>query len=355
MSAASPPPLPSVVRTYGRWSLDCLVDLAHAISHDYVARPRHYRHIPDDIAEVLSRFRFSTGSDPAWPNGLQRAASYHSLMGPLCQRMASLRASAISVAKSTPGEGSNLLRRAFIDEIDSTRPSLPKPDGNEISAQERSIQGIFDNAVRVLTCKQVAEVFGLPPAPGDGWPMNGHLDGDAAYLCEEIDKRLMRLGTAGTMTQQKFLVLQRVARFGAQTISETHDEPVALDDVERIDIKVQSAYSWATALRDLLPGIDIVRAWKDQDYRLRLTNVERELLPPNPAGSIELEGTELDEVIAAGRFAMGATSTVAGEVCCCTGDFCDDDPTDPDPNPGPSPGTNIGFTCPPWRCKVVIA
>jgi mersacidin/lichenicidin family type 2 lantibiotic len=42
----------------------------------------------------------------------------------------------------------------------------------------------------------------------------------------------------------------------------------------------------------------IIRAWKDPEYRQNLSEEEREALPENPAGAIELTDEELD--IAAG-------------------------------------------------------
>ena len=38
--------------------------------------------------------------------------------------------------------------------------------------------------------------------------------------------------------------------------------------------------------------LDIVRAWKDQKYRLTLTDLQLASLPPNPAGCIELDYIE---------------------------------------------------------------
>jgi mersacidin/lichenicidin family type 2 lantibiotic len=38
----------------------------------------------------------------------------------------------------------------------------------------------------------------------------------------------------------------------------------------------------------------IIRAWKDPEYRQSLSEEERELLPENPAGAIELTDEELD-------------------------------------------------------------
>jgi mersacidin/lichenicidin family type 2 lantibiotic len=39
--------------------------------------------------------------------------------------------------------------------------------------------------------------------------------------------------------------------------------------------------------------VDIVRAWKDEEYRLSLSEEERAQLPPHPAGMIELDEAQL--------------------------------------------------------------
>jgi mersacidin/lichenicidin family type 2 lantibiotic len=45
----------------------------------------------------------------------------------------------------------------------------------------------------------------------------------------------------------------------------------------------------------------IIRAWKDQEYRLGLTAEERSLLPDNPAGLLELNEAELAQIAGGGR------------------------------------------------------
>jgi len=44
--------------------------------------------------------------------------------------------------------------------------------------------------------------------------------------------------------------------------------------------------------------VSIIRAWKDEAYRLSLSVAERALVPANPAGAIELQDAELDGVSA---------------------------------------------------------
>ena len=42
---------------------------------------------------------------------------------------------------------------------------------------------------------------------------------------------------------------------------------------------------------------DIIRAWKDEEYRLSLTEEQRALLPENPAGQLELSDADLESVV----------------------------------------------------------
>lgn len=46
--------------------------------------------------------------------------------------------------------------------------------------------------------------------------------------------------------------------------------------------------------------LDIIRAWKDEEYRLSLSEEQRAVLPEHPAGLIELEDADLDNA-AGGR------------------------------------------------------
>ena len=62
--------------------------------------------------------------------------------------------------------------------------------------------------------------------------------------------------------------------------------------------------------------IDIIRAWKDERYRMSLTEAERAQLPPNPAGSLEL--TDLEMATVSG----GTTESVTSFGCCLTVGTC---------------------------------
>jgi mersacidin/lichenicidin family type 2 lantibiotic len=52
--------------------------------------------------------------------------------------------------------------------------------------------------------------------------------------------------------------------------------------------------------------LDVVRAWKDPEFRAQLTEEERELLPVNPAGLPELDDADLDHVAGGGVCRLGS-------------------------------------------------
>ena len=55
-----------------------------------------------------------------------------------------------------------------------------------------------------------------------------------------------------------------------------------------------------------MSNLDIVRAWKDEEYRNSLTEAQRSQLPENPAGAIELSNLEA-QTVAGGGFTQGVT------------------------------------------------
>jgi mersacidin/lichenicidin family type 2 lantibiotic len=59
--------------------------------------------------------------------------------------------------------------------------------------------------------------------------------------------------------------------------------------------------------------MNVVRAWKDPEYRATLSGTELAALPPHPCGPVELG----DDALA--RIAAGATTEAVGTMGCCGG------------------------------------
>lgn len=70
-----------------------------------------------------------------------------------------------------------------------------------------------------------------------------------------------------------------------------------------------------------ISDIDVVRAWKDEEYRNSLSELQRSQLPENPAGMTELVDKEIDAVLG-GRRGCGWVCTLTDDcpnsvfVCC---------------------------------------
>jgi mersacidin/lichenicidin family type 2 lantibiotic len=58
--------------------------------------------------------------------------------------------------------------------------------------------------------------------------------------------------------------------------------------------------------------IDIVRAWKDEEYRMSLSEAEQSQIPPCPAGIIDLSDADLDDI-------AGARTEHFLTIGCCQG------------------------------------
>ncbi len=57
--------------------------------------------------------------------------------------------------------------------------------------------------------------------------------------------------------------------------------------------------------------IDIIRAWKDEEYRNSLSEEQRSQLPENPAGMIELSDEDMGSVVGGDPVAAGGS-----QMCC---------------------------------------
>ncbi|WP_414551983.1 mersacidin/lichenicidin family type 2 lantibiotic [Anabaena sp. CCY 0017] len=72
-----------------------------------------------------------------------------------------------------------------------------------------------------------------------------------------------------------------------------------------------------------MSNIDIIRAWKDEDYRNSLSAEQRSQLPENPAGMVELTNTTMETIVGGNLKRSGETLelkrrtiTIKYEICC---------------------------------------
>jgi hypothetical protein len=327
---AYPVPEYRVADVYLRRTLDAIVEVALAISRDVFDHPGQYRGLSDRTRDGLTEFRSSLEQTRAWPNAVKRETLSGGVVGSrLCGALTSVRREACVFVELGSDRAAEPIRRAFLESARAVRSRCQSIEGTLAAAVTREARPGFDAAVRLLLDEEVARALGSPPILPGGWPDKGIYSNEAAQLCDAVTTRLERPIIEGwfrpsAMSEHKFTVLQRVAYHGATTISGILSH--SLDEHDPVDAVVESAYHWAHALRDLLAGIDVVRALTDLSYRRSLYVAERDILPPHPSGDVEPTTAAL--VV---RPPTGNTVSMFGEICCCGGsDFC---------------STNVGFTC----------
>jgi mersacidin/lichenicidin family type 2 lantibiotic len=322
-------PQPILAGLYQRAVLDPIVEVARTIAHDLVRRPRHYRSVPENVAVILEGFRNRTGRNAEWLSATQRKNVFSSMFDvSLAECSTYMRSAVVGLAEHGIG-GNPALLGPVRDAVSAFRANLKALDGRAISEADRETGPVFRNAIEVLRNEAVAFAFGLPAAPGGTWPMDGALEADetssnGGYLIEVIQQTLEPFTTQPAMTQNRFIHLQRVAHYGAMTISAVLDDTDAWDKDERIRSLVGNAYSWEKASQALLPTVDVVRAWKDPRYRQALSMGERAMIASHPSGEVNLKDAQLDPRAARSRIESGyrrlSTQTYL-EICCSTGDL----------------------------------
>lgn len=310
---------------YGRWALNPLVDVARTIAYDVVVRPQNYRDLPDDIMEILANFRFKLGFDPDWPDAFQRTLNFKVLYQ-VSLASPPVRAVALRYGQIDVDQNAQILD-VLRDAVAGARAQLAPLEGQALAMVSRESRAIFERSVRLFQEPQIAKAFGLPPAPADDWPLGGNFNGGGAYLVAEIVRTLRETARLGgvyrrigrenpadrplvplvsvALPQDKFIKLQKAAYFGSMTLSKLLLSESDADDLALLS----SAYKWTKALQTLVP--DVERAWKDLEYRSRLTDLEWGMAP-NPSG---------DAMPFAPVGLPSSTHTIAGEVCCSSGDL----------------------------------
>jgi hypothetical protein len=252
---------------YARRVLDCVVEAAVAVSSDYYSRPNQYGGVSDHVAGILRQLKSKTGTDPDFPDFVQRQRMFAALVGvsdtddsSVAQAARDVRCEACNYAMSgvlhgrvdkapvlSPGEPA--LRRAFEDSLSTYRGVLSVVnDTAALKTAFAQTDNIFRVSVEVLQHEPVARAFGVAAAPKENWPLSGRQDGKGALLMQEISKPLSN-ETLRFMPMICFLWAQRIAAYGAETIvaafaSDSYRDP------EAIPRAIVSAYAWHTAIEE---------------------------------------------------------------------------------------------------------
>lgn len=247
--------MPSIAEMYSRWVLDCMIELAQAVSNDFIIRPHLYQGggIPAEIVDL----RMSYGTTNNLPNTQQRQLMHMPIFG----RSDGLRPdnsmssfhtarkklidAAVTYSERVYDTGLAMLKERIRSAVIPLNSHLHSVAGSSLDASAQQSEEIFTIATSILTNQGIVKVFGVEPA-GGGWPLDSD-DPNGAKLVEAIGTTL-RLSPEYVVTHEKFILLQRVAREGREALElVVKRDPASAANLEPLVIKV---YAWGTSLRD---------------------------------------------------------------------------------------------------------
>jgi mersacidin/lichenicidin family type 2 lantibiotic len=300
-------------------ALDPVMELAREVGGDFVIRPQHHTKASAEETALLANFRLLVGKHPEWPNAAQRAFASSKVFARMCHAFAAVRLAAIRYVQSNSDSGGPIARRAFAEATDVVRATVQPLEGSALSAVADTHLTMLQRAVAALGSQRVASAYGMTDAKAIEWP-DGTFSPVFGYLCESVSQTL---ALDQPLRQPLMSSLQRAAKHGSATIATMCAG--SIDDEEDFVGVVHSATAWATALGEILSRLDVSRSWQDPAYRSRLHPLERDMMPPHPSGELDLEGTIRTSGARFAPAGLGftgfSTETVAGEICCCTGDL----------------------------------
>jgi len=242
---------------YQRWTLDCVVKIAHAVALDFSDRPELYQQIADDTAAKLVDLEANYGFDANFPD----VAIRQRLMKPIFGESdgygsgndgstfqtyrSPVLAAAADFAENAQPTAFPMLRERVRSEIEPFKTHMVDLEGASLSQTERRTTFIFDIAQTILKDPNVFVVFGINGAIDPAWPLQS-LDPQGAKLIEKITTQLTDL--PGVITRENFVHLQRIGEKGFQSIRIILDTDIE-DPKFDIDPLITELYAWGSSLR----------------------------------------------------------------------------------------------------------
>jgi hypothetical protein len=265
-----------VAGLYFYYKLDCLIDLAYAVAHDFYDKPHLFTKLPNGqgapTVTTIAKLHARYGCDEQFLNREQRSAIYTALFG-------------APASADSPGSEEGSFSPLKDELLAACATFVETKFGDEISLRENVRQkhrllkeyltGLHGDSVRwskeqslsvltekiaypILRNQGVAAVYGISTPPADEWPYT--FDANANKLIEEVSRRLMGKSSATTVdgkpemrpyiSREEITNLQRAALEGSKAIATVLDIDAGSSDDE-VDRLIRRCYTWGTALKSL--------------------------------------------------------------------------------------------------------
>jgi hypothetical protein len=262
-----------VAGLYFSSALDCLIESAHDVSHDFFHRPHLYLTLGDETVNRLALLHGQYGYSQLLLAKVQRHQVYCALFGPAAglgtdddSDFARLRNGLVNAsaafAERVYDTGVGMLRERVLSAHRPFHEYLTGLLGDSVRWSRDAISGHLAEGVAypILRSQGVAAVFGVQSPPRPDWPYTE--DSNADKLLEEIDRQLRAVGPMtlsnpstsmltrerARLTRERVSNLQRVALRGAEAISATIDFDERASSDDELDELITRCYTWGSAL-----------------------------------------------------------------------------------------------------------
>src|SRR6266550_145909 len=243
---------------YKRWTLDCVVTIAHAVAVDFSDRPELYRQVADDIAAKLTELQASYGFQANFPDMPIRQRLMKPVFGESdghgsgndgsafqAYRLPVLAAAA-DFAENAQPTGFPMLRERVKNELVAFKTEMVNLQGASLSQTDSRMAFIFDIAQTILKDPSVFAVFGINASIDPAWPLES-TDSQGAELIEKITTQLPDL-PYGVISAGMFEHIKRIAEKGFQSIRIILDTDIE-DPKFDIDPLITELYACGSELR----------------------------------------------------------------------------------------------------------
>jgi hypothetical protein len=243
--------------------LDCLVELAHAISIDFFDQPQLYRDVPPDIRKDLAELRARYGYQEEFLSREQRQAIFAGVFGdeegagltnvvgatPAAYSFAVLRdqllAAAAAFAERVFDTSEDMLRAAVRVMHVYLKDYLQDVTGASVWwSRDVGLPKITERCYRILRNQQIAARFAVNATAGPDFPFAANANG--SKLVEQISHTPMRLQIQ-PISRGAFNDKQQLGLRGAEALATVIDYKANDPDKGRTDHLITNCYTWYAA------------------------------------------------------------------------------------------------------------
>lgn len=261
MAKSQPSPGDQRGQLYKIWVLDCIPNLAHAISLDFSNRPELYKQVKDgDIVKKLTDMQSLYGYAPNFPNDEIRLMLMQPIFGASDGHgsgndSSSFQTSRMPVLAAAADFSENAQPQAFPMHRERIRSALipfrrfmEDLIGTSLDQSESRMGSIFNTASSILRNPDIAARFSInQPFPTD-WPFESTV-AHGAQLIKNITTQLPDT-PYGVISQDRFVRMQRIAHEGCESIQfilDTDIESIKATEATLDDL-IRRLYAWGSDL-----------------------------------------------------------------------------------------------------------